>query len=98
MWLLGALSNNPKKVALYAGFYKGIQSAGAAIIWRLDALHKPYMVMFASSWGLSAGSMLFALPLIFWKVKDTTDAEEDDIADIMDSEEIEPQAVEPAAI
>lgn len=98
LWLLGALSNNPKKVALYAGFYKGIQSAGAAIIWRLDALHKPYMVMFASSWGLSAGSMLFALPLIFWKVKDTTDAEEDDIADIMDSEEIEPQAVEPAAI
>lgn len=31
---MGALSNNSRKLAHYAGFYKGIQSAGAAITWR----------------------------------------------------------------
>lgn len=36
-WLMGALSNNPHKLAYFAGFYKGIQSAGAAVVWRMDA-------------------------------------------------------------
>jgi hypothetical protein len=31
---MGALSNNSRKLANFAGFYKGIQSAGAAITWR----------------------------------------------------------------
>jgi len=38
---MGALSNNSRKSANLAGFYKGIQSAGAAIFWRLDGLGKP---------------------------------------------------------
>lgn len=37
-WLMGALSNDPRKLAYFAGFYKGIQSAGAAVVWRLDAV------------------------------------------------------------
>lgn len=75
LWTLGALSNSPKKTSLYAGFYKGIQSAGAAIAWRLDALEKPYMDLFASSWGLVGGSMLIALPLIWFKIDDTSENE-----------------------
>lgn len=35
-WYMGALSNSGRKAANLAGFYKGIQSAGAAIFWRLD--------------------------------------------------------------
>lgn len=31
---MGALTNNSRKLANFAGFYKGIQSAGAAIAWR----------------------------------------------------------------
>src|SRR6266516_358895 len=37
-WLMGAMTNNGRKTAFYAGFYKGLQSAGAAIAWRLDTL------------------------------------------------------------
>ena len=65
------MTNNGRKLANFAGFYKGIQSAGAAIIWRLDGLHNPpsYMALFASSWGLLAGSLLIAAPVMLWKIK-----------------------------
>ena len=33
-WYMGSLSNNARKLANFAGFYKGIQSAGAAGMWR----------------------------------------------------------------
>lgn len=74
---LGALTNNSRKLANFAGFYKGIQSAGGAITWRLDDIKIPYMTMFASNWGLLAGSLLVALPVILWKVEDTTAVEKD---------------------
>lgn len=61
------MTNNSRKLANFAGFYKGIQSAGAAIIWRLDGLDNPppYMNLFASCWALLTGSLLIALPVIF---------------------------------
>lgn len=31
---MGSLSNNSRKLANFAGFYKGIQSVGQAITWR----------------------------------------------------------------
>lgn len=89
IWIMGAMSNNPKKTSLYAGFYKGIQSAGAAIAWRLDAVHTPYMSMFASSWVLVQGSLLIAVPLIFFMISDTTAFEDDDMGGIVDDGELE---------
>ena len=76
---MGAISNNSRKLANFAGFYKGIQSAGAAIIWRLDGLKSPppYMNLFASCWVLLAGSLVIALPVMLLKIKDTVPAEED---------------------
>ena len=74
---MGALTNNGRKLANFAGFYKGIQSAGAAIIFRIDALKAPFMNEFASCWGLLAGSLLVALPLILMKVRDTVPLEDD---------------------
>lgn len=76
---MGAITNNGRKLANFAGFYKGIQSAGAAIIWRLDGLDNPpsYMAEFASCWGLLAGSLLIALPVMLLKIKDTSSLEED---------------------
>jgi hypothetical protein len=90
---MGSLSNNSRKLANFAGFYKGIQSVGQAVTWRyvihfpfsstcadrndrMDALETPYMNEFASCWGILVGSLLIAVPVIF-KVKDTTDVEED---------------------
>ena len=76
LWTLGALSNNPQTVALYAGFYKGIQSAAAAVAWRIDAMEILYMRMFISSWALPVGSLFVAIPSIFFRISDHTDARE----------------------
>ncbi|KAH0603610.1 uncharacterized protein H6S33_007269 [Morchella sextelata] len=70
-WLMGALSNEPRKLAYFAGFYKGIQSAGAAVVWSLDANKHSYYVLFGTSWGLCVIGMLFAVPVIWWRVHDT---------------------------
>lgn len=42
----------------------------------MDALNTAFMSEFASCWGILAGSLLIAAPVIF-KVKDTTDVQED---------------------
>jgi len=74
---MGALTNNGRKLANFAGFYKGIQSAGAAIMWRLDGTKKPFINIFASCWALLAGSLLIALPVILTKIKNHVTIEED---------------------
>jgi hypothetical protein len=74
---MGSLTNNGRKLANFAGFYKGIQSAGAAVSWALDFNGIPYINMFASNWALLAGSLLIALPVILWKVEDTVPIEKD---------------------
>ena len=74
---MGALTNNGRKLANFAGFYKGIQSAGEAVAYRIDALKAPFMNEFASNWGLLMGSLLIAAPLMLLKVPDTVPLEED---------------------
>ena len=48
-WYMGALSNSGRKAANLAGFYKGFQSAGACVYFRLDGVKKPYDTMFAAT-------------------------------------------------
>lgn len=74
---MGALSNSSRKAANMAGFYKGIQSAGAAIFWRLDGLKKPYDTLFGATWGLLGAALVFAAPIIWTRIKDTVPIEED---------------------
>ena len=74
---MGAMTNNGRKLANFAGFYKGIQSAGAAVIWSLDLDGKPYMNLLASCWGLLAGSLLVAAPVILLKIKDHVNMADD---------------------
>ena len=74
---MGSLTNNGRKLANFAGFYKGIQSAGAAIAARIDALEAPYMHEFGANWGLLAGSLIIAAPIIFTKVQETVPIEQD---------------------
>ncbi|KAF2191097.1 MFS general substrate transporter [Zopfia rhizophila CBS 207.26] len=91
-WFMGALTNNGRKLANFAGFYKGIQSAGAAITWRLDDIGIPYMNMFASNWALLVGSLVIALPVILWKVEDTVSLEKDIVFTDETIEEVAPKA------
>ncbi|KAI1802324.1 MFS general substrate transporter [Daldinia bambusicola] len=92
-WYMGALSNSGRKTANMAGFYKGLQSAGAAIFWRLDGIHTEYSTLFAATWGVCAGSLLIAAPVIFTRIKDTTELDED----LKYSDETAADVVSPAA-
>lgn len=94
-WLMGAMSNDPAKLAFFAGFYKSIQSAGAAGMWRADAVETPYLNLFLGTWCILVAGLVFALPMIHLRVKDTTKLEDealvrmDDAGHIRPTEEVE---------
>jgi ribosomal protein L36 len=75
--IMGALGNSGRKLANLAGFYKGLQSAGAAVMWSLDERKIPFMNEWASNFGLLCGSILIAVPVVFYKIKDTVPVEEE---------------------
>ena len=74
---MGALSNSGRRSANYVGFYKGIQSIGAAVVNNLDARHLSYRSEFISNWVLLSASLIIAAPLILTKIKDHVPIEED---------------------
>ncbi|KAJ5387799.1 hypothetical protein N7509_010340 [Penicillium cosmopolitanum] len=76
-WLMGALGNSGRKLANLAGFYKGLQSAGAAVMWSLDKNKLSFMGEYASNFGLLCGSILIAAPVVFLKIRDTISVEEE---------------------
>ncbi|KAF9526416.1 major facilitator superfamily domain-containing protein [Crepidotus variabilis] len=84
-WIMGAMSNDPAKLAHFTGLYKSIQSAGAAGMWRADAVKTPYMTIFLSTWILMVVGLLFALPMIHLRVKDTTDLADETLARMDDT-------------
>ncbi|KAF5361662.1 hypothetical protein D9758_007317 [Tetrapyrgos nigripes] len=71
-WYMGAMSNDAGKLAHFVGFYKSLQSAGAAGIWRADAVGLPYMNIFISTWVLLVAGLLFALPMLYLRVQNHT--------------------------
>ncbi|CAA7267753.1 unnamed protein product [Cyclocybe aegerita] len=72
-WIMGAMSNDPAKLAHFTGFYKSIQSAGGAGAWRADAVRTPFMNMFLSTWTILVAGLIFTLPMIHLRVKNHTD-------------------------
>ena len=74
---MGALSNSGRRSANYVGFYKGIQSVGAAVVNNLDARKLSYEKEFISNWVLLAASLVVAAPVIFLKIRDHVDVQED---------------------
>ncbi|KZW00733.1 MFS general substrate transporter [Exidia glandulosa HHB12029] len=89
-WMMGAMSNDPAKLAHFTGFYKSIQSAGGAIGWRIDAMKVPYMNIFLSTWALLVGGLVFALPMLYLRVKNTTDYEDEALVRMDDSGNLRP--------
>ncbi|KAN0087960.1 Major facilitator superfamily domain containing protein [Tylopilus felleus] len=76
-WLMGAMSNSLTKLAVFTGFYKSIQSSGAAGAWRADGVGLPFMNIFLSTWALCAAGMVFALPMVYYRVQDHTEESEE---------------------
>lgn len=84
-WMMGAMSNDPAKLAYFVGLYKSFQSAGGAVAWRLDAIKTSYMALFISTWVLCAGGLLLAFPMIYLRVKEHTELAEETLVRMDDS-------------
>ncbi|KAJ2931181.1 hypothetical protein H1R20_g5910, partial [Candolleomyces eurysporus] len=89
-WIMGAMSNDPAKLAHFTGLYKSIQSAGAAGIWAGDGDKIPYMNMFLSTWILLVVGLALVLPMIHLRVKDSTELKDETLARMDDNGNIIP--------
>ncbi|RFU30814.1 hypothetical protein B7463_g5521, partial [Scytalidium lignicola] len=74
--LMGALSNSGRKAANFVGFYKGLQSDGAAVMWAYDSTNPSFMSGFASNWALLLAALVISSPTIFLRIKDYVSTEE----------------------
>jgi hypothetical protein len=72
-WVMGALSNDSAHLAHLVGFYKSVQSAGSAGVFRLDANKTLYMVELAVTWALCGFAILCIIPAVYLHVKDHTE-------------------------
>lgn len=70
--LIGAFSNDMSKLAFLAGFYKSIQSAGGATGFAMDGGSVAYMTILAVTWAVCAAGMIIVLPVLYWRVTNST--------------------------
>ncbi|KAH8900018.1 DUF895 domain protein [Thozetella sp. PMI_491] len=61
-YTMSTMSNDPFKLARMAGYYKGVQSAGSAVSFGMDAVVTPFLGEHLISWLL----LVVALPLCGW--------------------------------
>ncbi|XP_023552492.1 UNC93-like protein 1 [Cucurbita pepo subsp. pepo] len=71
-WVIGALADDSETLSRYSGFYKGVQSAGAAVAWQVDTHHVSFMSQLAVNWSLTTLSYPLLAILVFLGVKDDT--------------------------
>lgn len=87
-YIMSSLTNDTFRLARMTGFYKGIQSAGAAISFGMDAIQTAYLTELIVSWAM----ILFTLPFAFvviWQIKPTSyDSEETHHVEELDSAKI----------
>ncbi|KAL2209496.1 DUF895 domain protein [Sarocladium strictum] len=75
-YTMSSLTNNPFRLARMAAYYKGIQSAGSAVAFGMEALQTPYLAEHLISWLLVIVSVPFC-GLVLYKIRETNyDAEE----------------------
>ncbi|KAF3432711.1 hypothetical protein FNV43_RR23813 [Rhamnella rubrinervis] len=75
-WIIGALADDSEILSRYVGFYKGVQSAGAAVAWQVDTKHKSPMFQLVLNWSLTTLSYPLLVVLVMLAVKDEKKAEE----------------------
>ncbi|TEY49454.1 hypothetical protein BOTCAL_0286g00140 [Botryotinia calthae] len=75
-WILGKFTSDTRTASIYIGFYKGIQSAGGAISYRINNSNISATNEFLICWVLLAVSLFIAAPVIIYKVRDETDEED----------------------
>ncbi|XXG43430.1 hypothetical protein AAC387_Pa01g3469 [Persea americana] len=61
----------------YSGFYKGVQSAGAAVAWQLDTRRVSLLSQLIANWSFTAISFPLLLVLVVLVVKDGDKVDEE---------------------
>ncbi|XP_019200155.1 PREDICTED: UNC93-like protein 1 [Ipomoea nil] len=72
-WVIGALADDSEILSRYAGFYKGVQSAGAAVAWEVDTKKVSFLNQFIANWALTTISYPLLVILVLLAVKDDDD-------------------------
>ncbi|BGP58044.1 hypothetical protein JCM8202_001717 [Rhodotorula sphaerocarpa] len=75
-WLMGAITSNPAQLARLVGFYKGIQSAGAAGAFAMDSGGTSYMHELAATWVVAVAGLVCAVPVLAFRLKKGTEEEQ----------------------
>ncbi|KND87114.1 hypothetical protein TOPH_08229 [Tolypocladium ophioglossoides CBS 100239] len=87
-YTMSSLTNDPFKLARIAGYYKGIQSGGAAVSFGMDAVKTAYLGEILISWLL----ILVSLPLcalVVYRIRDTNY----EVETVKHVEEMEPEII-----
>lgn len=89
-WVIGALANESTILSRYTGFYKGVQSAGAAIAWQIDTHKVPFLNELLANWAMTTISYPLLALLVYLAVKD------EDIIEQIAPKEMATSPVKPA--
>ncbi|KAJ8748132.1 hypothetical protein K2173_012599 [Erythroxylum novogranatense] len=76
-WVIGALANDSEILSRYVGFYKGVQSAGAAVAWQVDSQKVPMLTQLIVNWSLTTVSYPLLAVLVLLAVKDETPTDQE---------------------
>jgi MFS family permease len=69
-WVIGALADDSQILSRYSGFYKGVQSAGAAVAWQIDTRKVPFLSQLIVNWSLTTIGYPLLILLVLLAVKD----------------------------
>ncbi|CAI9762539.1 unnamed protein product [Fraxinus pennsylvanica] len=69
-WVIGSLADDSEILSRYTGFYKGVQSAGAAVAWQIDVHNVPFLNELIVNWVLTTISYPLLVVLVIRAVKD----------------------------
>lgn len=73
----------------YVGFYKGVQSAGGAVAWQVDARNVSFLGQLIMNWVFTTVSYPLLIVLVLFAVKN-----EDEEEEITKAKEVAPKEVE----
>ncbi|PON78547.1 Ion channel regulatory protein, partial [Parasponia andersonii] len=77
-WIIGTLANDSETLSRYVGFYKGVQSAGAAVAWQVDNHKVSFLSQLIVNWSLTTVSYPLLVILVLFAIKDENKSEEGD--------------------
>ncbi|PSS32273.1 UNC93-like protein [Actinidia chinensis var. chinensis] len=74
-WVMGALAEDSETLSRYTGFFKGVQSAGAAVAWQVDTHKVSFLSELITNWSFNTISYLLLAVLIVLAVQDDNQTE-----------------------